>query len=228
MSNLLGMSEGLVISIVGLFGSLILALVAVLNLMTSRQLLIRVNRQLEIAESQSEMNLIRNAFVEMSEFLQIFVEKPHLRPYFYDDEVVPDGDEILRAEVSALAEWILTNFATAISLSIMLPNYPIGALKETIKFHLRHSKSMRMHLEERFSSFPVTGLTLLRFTYETKAETLGALNSLQQQAISQGESVEVERLNQLQVVLAKAEEFHDLQFTAQGLAGSRAGTLLSP
>ncbi len=218
------MSESLVISLVGLIGSLVIALVAILSLLTSRQLLIRVGKQLEIAESQSEMNLIRNAFIEMSEFLQIFVEKPHLRPYFYDDLEVPADDELLRDEVNSMAEWILTNFATAISLSVMIPNYPIGSLKETIRFHLRQSQAMRNHLKDRFMYFPVSGLTLLRLTYDSKTETLVAIDEFISEAERIDHQAEVKRLKAMRTLLESAKETDDLKLAAYGLAGSRART----
>lgn len=219
------MSQEVILSLVSLAGSLVLALVAALNLFTSRQLLVRVSRQLEIAENQSEMTLIRNAFIEMSEFLQIFVEKPHLRPFFYDNKPTPSGDELLDAEVAAMAEWILTNFATAISLAVMLPEYPIGALKETIRFHLRNSPAMRKHLEDRFTAFPVTGMTLLRWTYETKAETSQALELYAFHAKERGDNKEELRLLSLQRMLDSAKEDADLLFASAGLADSRAGTI---
>ena len=222
------MSEQIWVSLIGLAGTLLLAFVAALNLVTSRQLLVRVSRQLEIAESQTEMNLLRNAFVEMSEFLQIFVEKPHLRPFFYEGMSIPTGDAKLDAEVAALTEWILTNFATAISLAVMLPDYPIGALKETIRFHLRCSPAMRQHLEERFVGFPVTGLTLLRWMYDTKQETLSALERIESNAQQAGKEQEVARIRALKSTLMAADKNADLQFALAGLSESRAGALAMP
>jgi len=174
------------------------------------------------------MNLIRNAFVEMSEFLQIFVEKPHLRPFFYEGRSIPTGDAKLDAEVAALTEWILTNFATAISLAVMLPDYPIGALKETIRFHLRCSPAMRQHLEDRFVGFPVTGLTLLRWMYDTKQETFDALERIESRAQKDRKEQEVGRIQALKATLSAADENADLQFASAGLAGSRAGSVALP
>ncbi|MBS1724244.1 MAG: hypothetical protein JSS66_14975 [Armatimonadetes bacterium] len=220
------MSDQIIVSLIGLAGTLLLAFVATLNLVTSRQLLIRVSRQLEISENQSEMTLIRNAFVEMSEFLQIFVEKPHLRPYFYDGAAIPTGDSHLDGEVAALAEWILTNFATGISLAVMLPEYPIGALKETIRYHLRNSPAMRTHLEDRYEGFPVTGLTLLRWTYDTKQETIAALERLLGKAESEGREELAARIRmQIQRITAASEET-DLLYASAGLANSRAGAIV--
>lgn len=226
-SNLPAVSEQILVSVLGVVGTLLLAFVAVLNLVTSRQLLVRVSRQLEIAESQSEMNLIQNAFVEMSEFLQIFVDKPHLRPYFYEGLETPTGNSNLDAEVAALAEWILTNFATGISLAVMLPQYPIGALKETIRFHLRWSPAMRKHLEERFDGFPVTGLTLLRWMYDSKEETVEALERLYAKAQQAGRADEIARLRESLAFMKGADESADLLFATAGLANSRAGAMSS-
>lgn len=222
------MSDQLLVSFLSVIGTLLLAFVAVLNLVTSRQLLVRVSRQLEVAENQAEMNLIRNAFVEMSEFLQIFVEKPHLRPFFYEGQEIPSGDPHLDAEVLAMAEWILTNFATGISLAVMLPQYPIGALKETIRFHLRWSPAMRKHLEQRYDGFPVTGLTLLRWMYDSKDETVHALERLFQVAKQAGRSDELDRIATHLAILASADEDSDLLFAQRGLASSRAGAITKP
>jgi hypothetical protein len=134
----------------------------------------------------------------------------------------------LDAEVAALAEWILTNFATGISLAVMLPQYPIGALKETIRFHLRWSPAMRKHLEERFDGFPVTGLTLLRWMYDTKAETIEALDRLYSSAQKAGRPDEVARLSAHLALLKSSDESSDLLFAFEGLANSRAGTIIGP
>lgn len=217
------MTEAIVVALIGLGGTLVLALVALLNLATNRRLLIRVGRQLEIAESQAEMTLIRNAFVEMSEFLQIFVERPHLRPFFYEGREFPTGDEGLDNEVAAMAEWVLTNFATAISLAVMLPEYPIGALKETIRFHLRSSPVMRRHVELRFAGFPVTGLTLLRWTYDTKAETMAALERILAQC--KDDPQEEARVADLVAFLRASPENADLLFAVKGLSDARAGAI---
>jgi hypothetical protein len=218
-------SDSVIVSLVGLAGSVLLAIVALLSLSTSRQLLQLVSRQLEIAENQAEMKLIRNAFIEMSQFMQIFVDKPHLRPYFYDCAETPTGDERLDNEVASLSEWILTNFATAISQAVMVPEYPIGALKETIQFHLRNSPQMQRHLEERFESFPVTGLTLLRWRSDSKADLLARLDRLLDAAQAKGRTDEAARIRSLKLLVEASPEDADLIYTAHGLAASRAGAI---
>lgn len=222
------MSEGYVIALIGLGGSLILAIVAILNLQTSRKLLSHVSVQIDLAEKQAEMKLIRNAFVEMSEFLKIFVDKPHLRPFFFDGKEIPTGDDGLDNEVRSLAEWILTNFATAVSLAVLLPKYPIGALKETIKFHLQHSPAMQAQLRERFSGYPVTGLTLLRWRFNNRQEALAELERYRLSAHHADNHAEAERISQLMDLLSNSPEDADLRFAAHGLAASRAGEVGAP
>src|SRR5687768_12052045 len=51
---------------------------------------------------------------ETSDHLKILIEKPYLRPYFYDNKAWVEGDVASLDEVKAMAELMLDNFASAI------------------------------------------------------------------------------------------------------------------
>lgn len=87
---------------------------------------------------------------------------------------------------------------------------------------------MRRHLEERFDGFPVTGLTLLRWMYDTKAEALSSLSRLLAVAEKAGRQDEVHRLHLLKDLLTDADENADILFASAGLAKSRAGAIAGP
>src|SRR5687768_10244883 len=108
---------------------------------------------------------------ETSDHLKILIEKPYLRPYFYDNKAWVEGDTASLNEVKAMAELILNNFASAIIHSAVFPEYPVRGVEETIRFHLRHSPALRDFLLEGFDRFQLAGLALLCLKNRTKAET---------------------------------------------------------
>ncbi len=113
--------------------------------------------------------------METSDHLRILVEKPYLRPYFYDNKEWREGDHATLDEVKAMAELLLDNLASAIIHSAAFPKYPIRGVEQNIRFHLHHSPAMRDHLMEAFDRFPMAGLALLSLknnnsTVETAAD----------------------------------------------------------
>src|SRR5215207_401900 len=109
------------IGVLGFLGTLLLVVVGLLNFSVFRkQLRIakeQINtavRQLEIAQKQPDLFLIQRAITEASDHVRLFVDRPKLRPYFYDDaEWGPDSDVSL-GEIRAMAELVLNNFASAL------------------------------------------------------------------------------------------------------------------
>jgi len=106
---------------------------------------------------------------ETTDYLKIFIERPYLRPYFYDDKPWAEGDAASPNEVKAVAELLLNNFASAIIHSAVFPEYPVRSVEETIRFHLRHSPALRNFLMESFDRFQLAGLALICLKNETKA-----------------------------------------------------------
>jgi hypothetical protein len=115
---------------------------------------------------------------ESSDHLKILIEKPYLRPYFYDNKAWAPGDKASLDEVKAMAELILNNFASAIIHSAAFPQYPVRSVEQTIRFHLRHSPAMREFLMEGFEHYQLAGLALLYLRNESKAETERDLTAL--------------------------------------------------
>src|SRR4029078_4652444 len=112
---------------------------------------------------------VQRAMAETSDHLKILIEKPYLRPYFYDNKAWVEGDVADPNEVKALAELILNNFASAIIHSAVFPEYPVRSVEETIRFHLRHSPALRNFMMEIFARFQLAGLALICLKNETKA-----------------------------------------------------------
>jgi hypothetical protein len=115
---------------------------------------------------------------EMSEHLPILIQRPYLRPYFYESKLWEEGDQADRDELKAMAELLLDNFASAIIHSASFPQYPIRGVEQTIRFHLKNSPSLRDFLLENFDRFQLAGLALLRLKNETVAETEDDLRTL--------------------------------------------------
>ena len=166
-------------------GTLLLVVTGLLNfsvfirqLRAARDQLDTARRQLENARTQPEIQLIQRAMSETSDHLHILLEKPYLRPYFYDDKLWAEGDRASLDEVKLMAELMLNTFASAIIHSAIFPQYPVRGVEQTIQFHLRRSPCMRDLLLESFDRFPLAGLALLRLKNETVAETETDLRAL--------------------------------------------------
>jgi hypothetical protein len=166
-------------------GTLLLVLTGLLNysvfvrqLRAAREQLETARRQVESARQQPEIQLVQRAMSETSDHLKILIERPYLRPYFYENRPWADGDRASGDEVKAMAELLLNNFASAIIHSAAFPQYPVRGVEQTIRFHLRNSPAMRDFLLEGFERFQLAGLALLCLKNETKAETERDLREL--------------------------------------------------
>lgn len=159
-------------------GTLLLVLTSALNfsvflrqLKASRAQLETARRQLESARQGPEILLVQRAMSESSDHLKILIDKPYLRPYFYDNKTWSPGEEGNIDEVKLIAELILNNFASAIIHSAAFPQYPVRSVEQTIRFHLRQSPAMREFLMEGFEHYQLAGLALLYLKNESKAQT---------------------------------------------------------
>ena len=170
------MNTELLIPLLTFGGTLLLVVTGLLNfsvfvrqLRAARDQLETARRQLESARQQPQIQLVQRAMAETSDHLKILIEKPYLRPYFYDNKNWVEGEVAHLNEVKAMAELILNNFASAIIHSAVFPEYPVRGVEETIRFHLRHSPAMRDFLMESFDRFRLSGLALICLKNETKA-----------------------------------------------------------
>ena len=166
-------------------GTLLLVITGLLNfsvflrqLRAAREQIETAQRQLENAQKQPEIQLFQRAMTETSDHLRLLVERPYLRPYFYENKAWAQGEQASLDEVKAMAELLLNNFASAVIHSAAFPQYPLGGVEQTIRFHLRNSPAMRAHLLESFDRFPLAGLALLALKNETEAETEADLRRL--------------------------------------------------
>ena len=179
------MNSELLIPLLTFGGTLLLVVTGLLNfsvfvrqLRAARDQLETARRQLESARQQPQIQLVQRAMTETSEHLKILIERPYLRPYFYDDKAWAEGDAASLNEVQAFAELVLNNFASAIIHSAVFPEYPVRGVEETIRFHLRHSPALRDFLMESFDRFQLAGLALICLKNETKADAERDLREL--------------------------------------------------
>jgi hypothetical protein len=148
------------------------------QLRASRDMLETARRQLENAQQQPEIQLYRHAMTETSEHLSLLVQRPYLRPYFYDNKSWEPGDHATLDEVKAMAELVMDNLASAIIHSAAFPQYPIRGVEQTIRFHLRNSPACRDFLMEAFDRFQLAGLALLSLKNRSREETEADLQQL--------------------------------------------------
>ena len=179
------MNTDLLIPLLTFGGTLLLVVTGLLNfsvfvrqLRAARDQLETARRQLESARQQPQIQLVQRAMTETSDHLKILIERPYLRPYFYDNKSWSEGDVASLDEVKAMAELILNNFVSAIIHSAVFPEYPVCSVEETIRFHLRHSPAMRDFLIEGFDRFQLAGLALICLKNDTKADAERDLREL--------------------------------------------------
>jgi hypothetical protein len=178
-------STEVLISLLSFGGTLLLVLTGLLNfsvflrqLRAARDQLETVRRQLESARQQPEIQLVQRAMTETSDHLKILIERSYLRPYFYENKLWKEGDRASGDEVKAMAELLLSNFASAIIHSAAFPQYPVRGVEQTIRFHLRNSPALRDFLLENFDRFQLAGLALICLKNDTKAEAEKDLSAL--------------------------------------------------
>ena len=214
------------IGVVGIAGTLLLVLVGLLNFSVFRKQLriaqVQIDtavRQLEIAQKQPDLHLIQRAVTETSNHLLLFVERPKLRPYFYSAAEWKPGDEVSLDEISAMAELILNNFASALMHSAAFPEYPVRGVDRIIMFHLRRSPALREFLLENFERFPFTGLTLICLKNETKDQIEADFQRLI--AASDVDDSEIERRRELLQLYRKGEVRDPIEFTSDSMKRRR-------
>lgn len=220
------MNTELLIPLLTFGGTLLLVVTGLLNfsvfvrqLRAAREQLETARRQLESARQQPQIQLVQRAMAETSDHLKILIEKPYLRPYFYDNKAWAEGDVASVDEVKAMAELILSNFASAIIHSAAFPEYPVRGVEETIRFHLRHSPALRDFLLENFDRFQLAGLALICLKNETRAQAERDLRDL----ISAAETDEGEKARRERLLrhLESVDKAHPLELAKYSLA--RAG-----
>jgi hypothetical protein len=136
-------------------GTLLLVVTGLLNfsvfvrqLRAARDQLETARRQLESARQQPQIQLVQRAMSETSDHLKILIERPYLRPYFYENKAWAEGDVASLDEVKAMAELILNNFASAIIHSAVFPEYPVRSVEETMPLTLRKGSALSVRILE--------------------------------------------------------------------------------
>lgn len=169
------MATDALLGMLGLGGTFLLVAVGVLNytvfrkqLAVAREQIDAAMRHLALAQRQPDLHLIQRAIDETSDHARLLVERPYLRPYFYEDRAWRDGDRATPDEIRAMAEVILNNFASALMHSAAFPEYPVRGIDRSIAFHLRNGPALREMLLDVFDRFPFTGLALLALQHETR------------------------------------------------------------
>jgi hypothetical protein len=222
----------MLVSLLTFGGTLLLVVTGLLNfsvfvrqLRAAREQLDTARRQLENARQQPEIQLVQRAMSETSDHLKILVERPYLRPYFYDDRAWAAGDAASADEVKAMAELLLNTFASAIIHSAAFPQYPVRGVEQTIRFHLRHSPALRDFLLEAFDRFQLAGLALLCLKNETRGETEEDLRALIE--ASGGDAGERARRERLLEHLRSADGAGPLELAKYSLERARTLSLES-
>jgi hypothetical protein len=222
------MNTELLISLLTFGGTLLLVVTGLLNfsvfirqLRAAREQLETARHQLESARQQPQIQLVQRAMSETSDHLKILIERPYLRPYFYENRPWEEGDKVSGDEVKAMAELLLNNFASAIIHSAAFPQYPVRGVEQTIRFHLRNSPALRDFLLEGFEHFQLAGLALLCLKNETKAEAEADLRRLI--SMSEKDAREKARRERLLHHLQSSDEAEPLKLAKYSL--ERAGIL---
>ena len=179
------MATDALLGMLGLGGTLLLVAVGLLNytvfrkqLAVARAQIDAAMRHLALAQRQPDLHLIQRAIDETSDHARLLVERPYLRPYFYDGRAWQDGDRATPDEIKAMAEVILNNFASALMHSAAFAEYPVRGIDRTIAFHLRNAPALREMLLDVFDRFPFTGLGLLVLRHDAPDGVVRDLEAL--------------------------------------------------
>lgn len=214
------------IGVLGFAGTLMLVLVGLLNFTVfTRQLRLAQEqidtavRQLEVAQKQPDLLLIQRAITETSDHVRLLLDKPYLRPYFYEGAEWRPGDTATRDEVLAMAELILNQFASALMHSAAFPQYPVRGIDRIITFHLRQSPALREFLVANFDRFPFSGLTMLCLK---NGERVGVEADLRRLIEAPGvDAPEVERRRELLREYQGSEARAAIEFTTASMERRR-------
>ena len=206
------------IGVLSLATTMLLVLVGLLNfsifrkqLNVSREQIDTSVQQLELAQRQPDLHLIQRAIAETSEHVRVFVERPYLRPYFYDRVEWREGDRASLDEVKATGELMLNNFASALMHSAAFPEYPVRGIDRTIMYHLRNSPVLHSILVDMFDRFPFTGLSLLTFMHPDRSDVEAELRGLI--AVPGLDDAEVTRRTELLRIFQQSPNAGPLDFT---------------
>lgn len=220
------MGMDVMIGLLGLAGTLLLVGVGLLNFSVFRKQLALAQeqiqtavRQLEIAQKQPDLHLIQRAISETSDHIRLLVERPYLRPYFYDGARWQPGDTATADEVKAMGELMLNNFASALMHSAAFPEYPVRGIDRSIMFHLRNSPALSELLVETFDRFPFTGLSLLCLKNETPRGVEADLRRLIE--VEGLDGPEAARRRELLRIFRDSEGRSPLEFTALSMEKRR-------
>ena len=210
----------------GLAATMLLVMVGLLNysvfirqLKLAREQMDTAVRQLELAAKQPDLYLIQRAIGETSDHARLMVERPYLRPYFYDGADWKPGDHASRDEVLAMSEVMLNNFASALMHSAAFPEYPVRGIDRTIMFHLRNSPALRRLLMETFDRFPFTGLSLLCFKSDSHGDVVADLKTLINAAGLDAE--EANRLGELLGIFETSQAENPIDYTVLSMQRRR-------
>lgn len=220
------MSTEALIGVLGIAGTLLLVGVGLLNYSVFRRQLDIAHkqidaamRQLALAQREPDMQLIQRAIAETSDHARLLVERPYLRPYFYEGQTWREGDRATLDEIKAMAELILNNFASSLMHSATFPEYPVRGVDRAIAFHLRHSPALRELLLESFERFPFSGLSLLMLKNESPEGVERDLETLM--AVSGIDASERERRRGLLEMYRQSESRDPIEFTARNMSQRR-------
>lgn len=220
------MSTEALIGALGIAGTLLLVGVGLLNYTVFRRQLDIAHkqidaamRQLELAQRAPDMQLIQRAIAETSDHARLMVERPYLRPYFYEGHTWREGDRATPDEIKAMSEIILNNFASSLMHSATFPEYPVRGVDRAIAFHLRNSPALRDLLLASFDRFPFSGLSLLVLKNETPE---GVERDLEILMASAGiDASERERRQELLEMYRQSATRDPIEFTARSMSQRR-------
>lgn len=103
---------------------------------------------------QLRSNSVQQLYCRMYEIHRLFIEKPYLRPYFYENWDVPDRASWLAVEVDATSE-MLADFFQQVFLELdLLPRSAASGWRIYMKDTLDHSQVLQRYVNAHRDWYP--------------------------------------------------------------------------
>jgi len=131
-----------------------------------------MNRQTRMSDRELKENLLVPLKTQQLELDKLFVERPHLRKYFYNGEIISEDKSDEYAQAAAVAEYMLDHFAAVMSHTTTEGKPLISTIwREYMKDCFAHSPILCTTLEKYGRWYPGELSNIKKEALNNRSET---------------------------------------------------------